>query len=63
MEQGTVKFYMHDKGWGFIEVEGEDDVFFHHSEVDGAVDKGDEVSFDYGERGDRGPIAIGIIKR
>jgi cold shock CspA family protein len=33
VEQGTVKWFSNEKGYGFIEREGGDDVFVHFSEV------------------------------
>jgi cold shock protein len=50
MAQGTVKWFNPDKGYGFISVEGGDDVFAHYSEIqsDGfkTLDEGQLVEFD-----------------
>jgi CspA family cold shock protein len=48
--QGTVKFFNADKGFGFIEREGGDDVFVHFSNIQGDGYKtlvdGQRVEFD-----------------
>ena len=33
MKQGTVKWFNAEKGFGFIEVEGENDVFVHFQQL------------------------------
>ncbi len=58
MKQGTVKWFNAEKGFGFIEVEGENDVFVHFSAInqDGykSLEEGQAVEFEVVE-GDRGP--------
>lgn len=48
--QGTVKFFNSEKGFGFIEREGGDDVFVHYSQIAGdgykSLDEGQVVEFD-----------------
>ena len=55
--QGKVKWFNNEKGFGFIEMEGADDVFVHFSAIQGdgykALEEGQEVSFDITE-GNRG---------
>jgi CspA family cold shock protein len=57
---GTVKWFNDEKGWGFIAVEGQPDVFVHYSEIQGdgrrTLVEGQSVAFDI-EPGDRGPLA------
>ena len=59
MPQGTIKKVIADKGFGFIEGD-KGDLFFHHSEVEGATIEqlqiGQLVEFEEG-RGPKGPRA------
>ncbi|HCZ7954113.1 TPA: cold shock protein CspA [Staphylococcus aureus] len=65
MKQGTVKWFNAEKGFGFIEVEGENDVFVHFSAInqDGykSLEEGQAVEFEIVE-GDRGPQAANVVK-
>jgi len=65
MEQGTVKWFNADKGFGFIEREGNDDVFVHFSAIQGegfkTLDEGQQVTFTV-EEGQRGPQAANVEK-
>lgn len=57
MKKGTVKWFNEEKGFGFISVEGEDDVFVHFSAIntDGfkTLKEGQNVEFEItqGEKG------------
>ncbi|KGR81836.1 MULTISPECIES: cold-shock protein [Lysinibacillus] len=65
MKQGTVKWFNSEKGFGFIEVEGENDVFVHFSAIQGegfkTLDEGQKVEFEVVD-GNRGPQAANVIK-
>ena len=60
MLEGKVKWFNSEKGFGFIEVEGQDDVFVHFSAIQGegfkTLEEGQSVSFEIVE-GNRGPQA------
>lgn len=64
--RGKVKKFLDHKGYGFIEVDKEDeDVFFHYSEIVGygykTVAEGQEVEFNM-EENEHGKYARHIIK-
>ena len=65
MKQGTVKWFNSEKGFGFIEVEGEDDVFVHFYAIQGegfkTLEEGQQVEFEVVD-GNRGPQASNVIK-
>lgn len=65
MATGKVKWFNGEKGFGFIEQEGGDDVFVHFSAIQSegfkTLDEGQEVEFDV-EQGQRGPQAANVRK-
>ena len=65
MKQGTVKWFNAEKGFGFIEVDGENDVFVHFSAINQegykSLEEGQSVEFEVVE-GDRGPQAANVVK-
>lgn len=66
MKTGTVKWFNSEKGFGFIEVEGEKDVFVHFTAIQGTegrknLNEGEQVQFDV-EEGPKGPQAANVIK-
>ncbi len=65
MKTGTVKWFNGEKGFGFISVEGEDDVFVHFSAIntDGykTLEEGQSVNFEVVE-GEKGPQAANVSR-
>lgn len=65
MNNGTVKWFNADKGFGFIERDNGGDVFAHFSAIQGdgfkTLEEGQKVSFDI-EEGQRGEQATNINK-
>ena len=65
MKKGTVKWFNAEKGFGFISVEGEHDVFVHFSAInaDGykTLEEGQEVEFDV-VQGAKGPQAANVTR-
>ena len=63
MMNGTVKWFNNEKGFGFISVEGGEDVFVHFSAIqtDGfkSLEEGQAVNFEIVE-GARGPQAANV---
>jgi CspA family cold shock protein len=63
MAQGTVKWFNADKGYGFIAVEGGQDVFVHFSAITGdgyrSLEEGQKVEFDI-TQGQKGPQAENV---
>jgi len=63
MAQGTVKWFNGDKGYGFIAVDGGQDVFVHFSAIvsDGYrnLEEGQQVEFDI-TQGQKGPQAENV---
>lgn len=64
MQQGTVKWFNEEKGFGFISVEGGKDVFVHFSAIEKegfkTLKEGDKVEF-LVEEGNRGPQAAKVV--
>jgi len=61
--QGKVKWFNQEKGYGFIEVEGQKDVFVHYSAIQQegfkTLKEGDKVEFEVVE-GQKGPQAANV---
>ena len=65
MEQGKVKWFNSEKGFGFVERENGNDVFVHFSAILGegykTLEEGQVVNFEV-EEGARGPQAANVEK-
>ncbi|MEG2353961.1 MAG: cold-shock protein [Clostridium sp.] len=65
MKTGIVKWFNAEKGFGFVSVEGEDDVFVHFSAIitEGfkTLEEGQRVEFEV-VTGERGPQAAKVVK-
>ena len=62
MPEGKIKKVLSEKGFGFIEA-GRDDLFFHHSELQGVtieqLKDGQTVQYEIGQ-GKKGPCAVSV---
>ncbi|RDY24705.1 cold-shock protein [Romboutsia maritimum] len=65
MKTGVVKWFNNEKGFGFISVEGEGDVFVHFSAITGdgykSLEEGQNVEFEVVE-GAKGPQAANVVR-
>ena len=65
MKQGTVKWFNAEKGFGFISVEGEDDVFVHFSAINAdrykTLEEGQTAEVDVVD-GAKGPQAANVVR-
>ena len=65
MKTGTVKWFNAKKGFGFISIPDEDDVFVHFSAIEGdgykTLEEGQKVEFEVVE-GEKGPQAANVVK-
>ena len=65
MKTVVVKWFNNEKGFGFISVEGEGDVFVHFSAITGegykSLEEGQSVQFDVVE-GAKGPQAANVVR-
>ena len=63
-EQGTVKWFNNEKGYGFISRNSGDDVFVHHSAIQGggfkSLNEGDSIEFDVA-KGPKGLQAQNVV--
>lgn len=63
MPTGTVKFFNHEKGYGFITRPDGDDVFVHASNIEGegfrTLEQGQDVDFEIGP-GRKGDEALNV---
>jgi CspA family cold shock protein len=66
MPEGTVKWFNDAKGFGFIEQDGGDDLFVHHTAIQAegfkSLQEGARVTFEIVE-GPKGPAAGNVVQQ
>lgn len=64
-KSGSVKWFSNEKGYGFIEQENGDDVFVHHSDIQGdgykTLKQGEVVEYEI-IQADKGPKAQNVVR-
>jgi CspA family cold shock protein len=64
MPKGTIKRLITDRGFGFIQIEQGEDLFFHRSELQGveydSIREGQEVEFEVGQGRSGRPQAVKV---
>ncbi len=65
MAKGTVKWFNNAKGYGFIQTENGQDVFVHHTAIQGegyrSLEEGQQVQFEV-TKGPKGDQAVNVTK-
>ncbi len=65
MENGTVKWFNNQKGYGFISLESGKEVFVHHSAISGdgfkSLEEGQKVECEV-QDGPKGEQAVNVVK-
>lgn len=66
MARGKVKWFNNQKGYGFITPENGNDVFVHHTAIQGegyrTLEEGQDVEFEI-QKGPKGDQAVNVVKK